>query len=147
MAEPREKLLSFDEFKEKVYRNIWLLESFQSKAFDDVQNSPRDGCLESIFMSLVGKIISTSTYYQEKHMRVAELTANAENILAQKETKELLCAKLDASVKLPIDAAYKLTPVLYKLALENEENVPMNSTLFAIICRKLTTAGVDKYCQ
>jgi hypothetical protein len=71
------------------------------------------------------------------------LTAKAEVLLADKEIKELFCSTLDAAVNLPISAADKLTSILYKLALEDDEKVLFNSMLlFAIVCRKIAKDGI-----
>ncbi len=81
-----------------------------------------------------------------RHYKIKEQSKKADEILANKEIKNLLCEKLDATVVLPIDAAYKITPVLYALALEDETKVPFDSMLFAIISRKITTEGVENFC-
>jgi hypothetical protein len=146
MIKNDEKYLSLDKFKEKVYKNIGKLESLDDidsgKAFE-VENK---GCL-NIFFLPIGKNLS---FYANKKAReqwkVAELSEKADDILAQKEIKDLLCEKLDATIVLPIDAAYKITPVLYGLALEDEQKVPFNSMLFAIISRKIVKDGVENFC-
>ena len=141
MAEKGEKFLSFDKFKEQVYKNIGTLESLDDlRPF--VWYASNRGCF-GFFMGGLGKMANKKT---REHLKLEELSAKADEILAQKEIKDLLCEKLDATIILPIDAAYKLTPVLYGLALEDEEKMPFDSMLFAIICRKIVKEGVENFC-
>ena len=146
MVKNDEKYLSLDKFKEKVYKNIGKLESLDDIDSGKAFETKNKGCL-NIFFLPIGKNLS---FYANKkareHWKVAELSVKADDILAQKEIKDLLCEKLDATIVLPIDAAYKITPVLYSLALEDEQKVPFNSMLFAIICRKIVKDGVENFC-
>lgn len=147
MAEKNEKLLSPDEFKNEVYRNVGTLESLDEITVDKRLEAKNEGCFGIFIMPVMGGFVRNVTKKARKELKIEELNARAEEILARKEIKKLLCEKLDATVNLPIDAAYKITPVLYKLALENDENVPFDSMLFAIICRNITKQGVHNYCE
>jgi hypothetical protein len=147
MAEKNEKLLSPDEFKENVYKNIGALEGLDEAQIDKSLRAKNKGCFGILIMPFAGSIVKSVTNRARKDLKIQELNAKAEELLARKEMKGLLCKHLDATVNLPIDAAYKLTPVLYKLALENDKNVPFDSMLFAIICRNITKQGVHNYCE
>jgi hypothetical protein len=147
MADKGEKFLSFDKFKERVYKNIGTLEHLEEFPNEEFLKAEKNGCLGIFIPPLVGGLISKGNKMALKQMKIEELKAKADAILAQKEIKDLLCDKLDATVILPIDAAYKITPVLYGLALENEENVPFDSMLFAIISRKIVKEGVENFCR
>ena len=147
MAEKSEKFLSLDEFKERVYKHIGMLESMDEKSVEFSLESANYGCFGFLFGSLSGELIRSANKLYRRRMKIKELEAKADEILAQKEIKDLLCEKLDATIALPIDAAYKLTPVLYGLALEDEEKVPFDSMLFAIISRKIVKQGVENFCD
>jgi hypothetical protein len=147
MAEKNEKLLSPDEFKEKVYKNVGLLESLDEAVLDERLEADNKGCFGILVMPFLGTFARSATKKARKELKIQELNDKAEELLSRKEMKGLLCKHLDATVNLPIDAAYKLTPVLYKLAKENDKNVPFDSMLFAIICRNITKQGVDNYCE
>lgn len=147
MAEKKnEKLLSPEEFKERVYKNIGTLEGLDEAQIDESLEAKNKGCFGIFMMPLAGVIVKKVTDHARKDLKIQELNDKAEELLARKEMKGLLCKHLDATVNLPIDAAYKLTPVLYKLALENDKNVPFDSMLFAIICRNIIKQGVNNYC-
>ncbi|HVE56911.1 MAG TPA: hypothetical protein VNB22_08780 [Pyrinomonadaceae bacterium] len=146
MAEKNEKLLTPDEFKEKVYKNVGLLESLDEAVLKQSLEVGNQGCFGIFVMPFMHGIVRKATKLARKDLKIQELNEKAEELLARKEMKGLLCKQLDATVNLPIDAAYKLTPVLYKLALENDKNVPFDSMLFAIICRNITKRGVHNYC-
>lgn len=143
MAEKGEKFLGLDEFKERVYKNIGFLESLDEVESGESFETAAKGC----FGIFVFPIFLYGNKTMRRHYKVKELNKKADDIIADKEIKDLLCEKLDATVVLPIDAAYKLTPVLYGLALEDEEKVPFDSMLFAIICRNITKQGVENYCD
>jgi hypothetical protein len=147
MAEKSEKFLSLDEFKEKVYKNIGWLESLDELESGKPWKSAHAGCLSFFLIPFLKDFSLYANKKAREHWKVKELSKKADEILAQKEIKDLLCEKLDATVVLPIDAAYKLTPVLYALALEDEEKVPFDSMLFAIISRKITKQGVENFCS
>lgn len=147
MAEKYEKLLSPDEFKENVYKNVGMLESLEEMAVNKALETENKGCFGVFLMPFLGGFVRNATKKARKELKIKELSFKADEILSQKEVQDLLCEKLDATVNLPIDVAYKITPVLYKLALENDENVPFDSMLFAIISRKITTQGVHNYCE
>ena len=147
MVEKSEKFLSLDEFKERVYKHIGLLEAMDEKSVESSLESSNRGCFGFLFGGLPGTVVRSANKLYRRKMKINELEAKADEILARKETKDLLCEKLDATIALPIDAAYKLTPVLYGLALENEEKVPFDSMLFAIISRKIVKQGVENYCD
>jgi hypothetical protein len=146
MAEKGEKFLNLDEFKEKVYKNIGKLESLDDIESGKAFETANKGCLSFFFLPFGKNLSSYANQKAREKWNVAGLTTKADEILAKKEIKDLLCDKLDATIVLPIDAAYKLTPVLYALALEDEEKVPFDSMLFAIICRKVASVGVDAFC-
>jgi hypothetical protein len=146
MTEKSEKFLSFDKFKEKVYKHIGTLETFDEIESGQPFQAENRGCLGFFIIPLMMNISFYGNKKARERWKIKELSEKADSILAQQEIKDLLCAKLDATVVLPIDVAYKLTPVLYGLALEDEEKVPFDSLLFAIICRKITKEGVEKYC-
>jgi len=146
MTEKSEKFLSLDEFKERVYKHIGMLESIEDEAFKLAEKSVNFGCFGFLFGGFAHSMLRSANKMYRRQMKIDEPSKKADEILAQKEIKDLLCEKLDATVVLPIDAAYKLTPVLYGLALENEEKVPFDSMLFAIICRKITKQGVESFC-
>jgi len=146
MAEKNEKSLSPEEFKERVYKNIGTLEGLDEAEIDKSLEAKNKGCFGIFIMPFAGGIVRKVTNRARKDLKIHELNDKAEELLSRKEMKGLLCKHLDASVNLPIDAAYKLTPVLYKLARENDKNVPFDSMLFAIICRNITKQGVHNYC-
>jgi hypothetical protein len=147
MAEKNEKLLSPDEFKENVYKNVGMLESMDESVMKQSLEVGNKGCFGIFVMPFMDGIVRKATKLARKEMKIDDLSIKAEEILSRKEVRNLLCENLDRTVNLPIDAAYKLTPVLYKLALENDENVPFDSMLFAIICRNITKQGVHNYCE
>ena len=147
MAEKSEKFLSLDEFKERVYKHIGMLEAMDEKSVEFALGSANYGCFGFLFGSLSGELIRSANKLYRRRMKINELETKAEELLAQNEIKDLLCEKLDATIVLQIDAAYKLTPVLYGLALEDEEKVPFDSMLFAIICRKIVKEGVENFCD
>lgn len=142
MAEKSEKFLSLDEFKEKVYKNIGFLESLDEVEIGKSSKPVNKGC----FGIFILPIFLYGNKTMRRHYKIKEQSKKADEILAYKEIKNLLCEKLDATVVLPIDAAYKITPVLYALALEDETKVPFDSMLFAIISRKITKEGVENFC-
>ena len=142
MAEKGEKFLSLDEFKERVYKNIGFLESLDEVEAGESFEAVAKGC----FGIFVFPIFLYGNKTMRRHYKIKEQSKKADAILANEEIKKLLCEKLDATVVLPIDAAYKITPVLYGLALEDEEKVPFDSMLFAIISRKITKQGVENFC-
>ena len=145
MSKNDEKFLNVDQFREQVYRNVGLLESFYIKS-SEVYKSQNSGCLGMIIAPLNKNFLSFSNRKLREHYKMSELEKKADEILADKEIKNLLCEKLDATISLPIDAAYKITPVLYGVALEDEEKVPFNTMLFAILSRKILNKGVENYC-
>ena len=147
MAEKSEKFLGLDEFKERVYQHIGMLESMDEEAVKISAASVNYGCLGFFFGGLTGEVFRSANKLYRRKMKIDKLEIKAAEILAQKEIKDLLCEKLDATVVLSIDAAYKLTPVLYGLALEDEEKVPFDTMLFAIISRKITKQGVENFCD
>ncbi|HEY8560047.1 MAG TPA: hypothetical protein VIL74_06695 [Pyrinomonadaceae bacterium] len=142
MAENSEKFLGVDEFKERVYKNIGTLEALEEDFLEEKLRTEKNGCL-AFFL---GGVVTRAARSARRELKFEELNAKADALLAQNEIKDLLCAKLDATIALPIDAAYKLTPVLYALALEDEKRVPFDSMLFAVICRKITKKGVENFC-
>jgi len=142
-----EKSLSFDEFKKEVYKRIGTLEIGDGKFIREISKSENKGCFSFVITFLTGGFYSVAVAETDKLYKITELTAKADEILAQPEIRDLICANLDAAATLPIDIAYKLTPVLYELALKDEEKLPLNSTLFAIICRKITDQDVQNYCR
>jgi hypothetical protein len=146
MAEKSEKFLSFDQFKENVYKNIGTLEAIDENFLNENLKAKKMGCFGFLIFPLLRGFVSKAAREGRRELKIEELNDKADGILAQKEIKDLLCEKLDATVILPIDVAYKLTPVLYGLALEDEEKVPFDSMLFAIICRKITKESVEKFC-
>jgi len=142
MAEHTEKMLNLDEFKERVYKNIGWLEIFEDMKSGKRFDPGNKGCLGVFILP----IISFSNRKWREKERINDLDKKADAILADPEIKKLLCEKLDATVALPIDAAYKITPVLYAIALEDEEKVPFDSMLFAIVSRKIVKQGVENFC-
>src|SRR5215204_2044340 len=146
MVENDEKFLSFDKFKEKVYKNIGTLEALDEIHSGKPYESAKPGCLGFFLIPVVRNISRFADLKARREWNMSELEEKADEILAQQKIKDLLCEKLDATVVLPIDAAYKITPVLYGLALEDEEQVPFNSRLFAIISRKVIKQGVENFC-
>ena len=146
MAENEEKFLSFDKFKERVYKNIGTLESLNEVATLEAKLAANPGCLGFFLSPLFNSVGKYANKKASADLKIKELSEKADTILAGKEIRVLLCEKLDATVVLPIDAAYKITPVLYGLALEDEEKVPFNSMLFAIISRNIVKEGVETFC-
>lgn len=146
MSKNDEKFLSVDKFKEQVYKNVGTLDSIDEMESDKALNSAKPGCFGLLMEPLGRNFLSYSNRKMREHFKVAELEKKADEILADKEIKNLLCEKLDATINLPIDAAYKITPVLYGVALEDEEKVPFNTMLFAIISRKIVKQGVENFC-
>lgn len=146
MSKNEEKFLSVDKFREKVYKNVGTLDSMDEMESGEAMKSAKPGCF-GLFMEPLGKkFLLYSNRKMREHLKIAELEKKADEILADEEIKKLLCEKLDATINLPIDAAYKITPVLYGLALEDEEKVPFNTMLFAIISKKIIKQGVENYC-
>lgn len=146
MTEKSEKFLSLDEFKERVYKNIGFLESLDEMECGKPFESAHKGCLSFFIIPILTDLSFFANKKAREHYKIKDLSKKADEILADQKIKGLLCEKLDATVVLPIDAAYKLTPVLYGLALEDEEKVPFDSMLFAIICRNIAKLGVENYC-
>jgi hypothetical protein len=146
MAEKDEKKRSFDKFKERVYRNIGLIESLDESLNDKSPKSSNIGCLALLIDPFLGNIMSFANKKAREQMKFQELSLKADKILDRKEIQDLICANLDATVNLPVDAAYKITPVLYDLAMKDEKEIPVDSMLFAIICHKITKKGVHKLC-
>ncbi len=142
MTERSEKFLSFDKFKERVYKHIGFLESLDEVEIGKSSKAVNKGC----FGIFILPIFLYGNKTMRRHYKIKEQSKKADAILAQKEVKDLLCEKLDATVILPIDAAYKITPVLYALALEDETKIPFDSMLFAIISRKIVKEGVENFC-
>jgi hypothetical protein len=146
MSKNEEKFLSVDKFREKVYKNVGLLEGMDEIDSGAAWKDAKPGCL-GVLMIPFGKSLSNySNRKTREYFKVAELEKKADEILADQEIKNLLCEKLDATISLPIDVAYKITPVLYGVALEDEEKVPFNTMLFAIVSRKIVKQGVENYC-
>ena len=52
MIDHREKLLSFDEFKEKVYKNIDFLETIDNNSTANAIKEVNTGCLGMLFNGL-----------------------------------------------------------------------------------------------
>lgn len=146
MSENDEKFLSPDKFKEQVYKNIGTLESLDNVAELESEIGSNTGCLGFFMKPLMGRIGRLANKKAREQMKIREWNVKAEDILAERKTRDLICEKLDPTVVLPVDVAYKITPVLYGLALEDEEKVPFNSMLFAIISRKIVEQGVENYC-
>jgi hypothetical protein len=147
MREKSEKFLSLDQFKEKVYKNIGTLETLDEGGMKEILDAERRGCFGLFVIPLIRPVISKARRRARQEFKIEELNRKADAILTDREIKKSLCEKLDATIVLPIDAAYKLTPVLYALALENEEKVPFDSMLFAVICRRIVKQGVEKFCE
>jgi len=145
MAKKDEKDLSFEDFKERVYSAVGYLDALDEN-FVDKTFKQEKGCL-GLFLMPFGAFVSREGKKARKELKIQELTAKADALLAERETRDLLCANLDATVTKPIEAAYKLTPVLYELAKKGEEKVPLNSYFFAIVCRKIAAQGVENYCK
>ena|GEM_PF-2253796 len=146
MTEKSEKFLSFDKFKENVYKNIGSLETFDEIKSAKHFESAEKGCLSFFLIPLLMNLSFYSDRRMREYWKIEDVNKIADEILAREEIRDLLCEKLDATVVLPIDAAYKITPVLYGLALENEEKVPFDSMLFAVISRKIVKEGVENFC-
>lgn len=146
MSKNEEKFLSVDKFREKVYKNVGTLDTFDELDSGEGFKKAKPGCLAFFMIPFTKSLSSYSNRKAREYYKVAELEKKADEILADEEIKKLLCEKLDATINLPIDAAYKITPVLYGLALEDEEKVPFNTMLFAIISRKIVKQGVENYC-
>jgi hypothetical protein len=146
MADKGEKFLSMDEFKERVYKNIGTLEALDENFVSEKLKLEKSGCSGFFMIPLLG-VLSKANKSARRELKIAELNGRADALLAQADIRDLLCAKLDATVVLPIDVAYKLTPVLYGLALEDENKVPFDSMLFAIISRKIVKEGVENFCS
>jgi len=146
MSKNEEKFLSVDKFREKVYKNVGTLDSIDEIESGEAWKSAKPGCLGMLIVPFSKNLSAYSNRKMREHFKVAELEKKADEILADEEIKKLLCEKLDATINLPIDAAYKITPILYGLALEDEEKVPFNTMLFAIISRKIVKQGVENYC-
>lgn len=146
MAEKDDKDLSFEEFKERVYKKVGFLEALDDNYFDKAFKEEKTGC-SGIFFVPFSRFMTSANKKARRELKLEELAAKADALLAEKEIRELLCANLDATVSQPIEAAYKLTPVLYDLAKKDEKKVPLDSYLFAIICRKIAARGVENYCQ
>ena len=142
MGKKDEKTMSLEEFKKEVYKRIGTLEGLDETSESKEFKAGNPGCMGF----LAGYVVRFAGRKAREYMKYEELSAKADVFLAQPENKDLICANLDATVRLPVDAAYKLTPVLYDLAKKDEEKLPLDSNLFAIICRKITAAGVENYC-
>ena len=111
-----------DTFKEEVYKAIGMLESFDDGNTENLIRTTNGGCLGFFFNNLFGKFAVYANKVARKKMKIDELTEQAEELLAKKEFMELICENLDAKVVLLIDAAYKLTPVLYNLTQKDEKS-------------------------
>jgi len=76
--------------------------------------------------------------------KVDELSKQAYDLLARSDIKARLCENLDASLRLPIDIANVISPILYEIA--EEENLPFDTMLFALIAKKISDRGVNNNC-
>ena len=146
MVENDEKFLSLDKFKERVYKHIGTLETIDEIESGKPFEKANKGCFSFFIIPLVMNLSFYANKKSREHWKTKELSVKADDILADRKIRDLICEKLDATIVLPIDAAYKITPVLYGLALEDEQKVPFNSMLFAIICRKIVKDGVENFC-
>jgi hypothetical protein len=147
MVEKSDKFLSVDKFKEKVYKNIGMLDSLEEVDSGRVFESDRKGCLGFLLVPFFSNISVYANKKAREQWKYKDLEKKADEILADAEIKKLLCEELDATIVLSIDAAYKITPVLYGIALEDEEKVPFDAMLFAIFSRRIVKQGVENYCR
>ena len=131
------KAQNLEKFKNEVYKRIGSFESLESDLMQDESLQKMGGCFGLIFKPIIKFSIKSANKSIRERTKFDELSIKADELLAQKEIKVLIFANLDSKVQLPIDAAYKLTPVLYELALKDEKKVPLDAALFAIICRKV----------
>jgi hypothetical protein len=141
-----EKELSLDEFKEAVYKAIGLLESMDETHISNSLHKENKGCFGIFILPFLGGFVMKTVREARNKFKIKELGEKADEIMARPKIKDLICSKVGATTVLPIDAAYRITPSLHKLALKEENDIPVNSLLFAIICRKITQQGVANYC-
>lgn len=138
-----ENEMSLDELKEEVYRKIGFLETFDDDHFNKALQETNKGCF-GMFLPFFNGFLKKQFRETRKRLNVDELMVKAGEILASPVVKKSLCAKLKDNDVLPIEVAYKITPVLYKMAKKDE--IPVNSLLFALIARKIAEQGAAFYC-
>ncbi len=140
------KRQTFDEFKDKVYDDIKFLEYLDKDIADELKpSSNREGCYSILFSWLLSKYFLPHAYRKARETRkVDELSSLAFDLLARSHVKVMLCEHLDESVKLPIDVANVISPVLYKIA--ESEDFPFDTMLWALISKKIADRGIKNYC-
>ncbi|MGH9947925.1 MAG: hypothetical protein ACRD6X_12095 [Pyrinomonadaceae bacterium] len=138
---------NFEEFKDDVYRDIRWLE-FLDKDFrlKNKNRSSNSGCLGAFVPALIGGMYQFSRGKIRDHKQIVKLTETAIEFLARPEIKKAVCAVLDKSIRLPIDVANAVVPVLYDMP-DDKRRIPRDSMLFAIISRRIADKGVENYCK
>lgn len=139
-----EKDLKFDDFKEAVYTKIGLLESLDENNVKERMKITKKGCFGIFILPIFNPFLLKMTKKASAELKIKELSVQADEIISRPNVKKSLCAKLKDNDVLPIEVAYKITPVLYKMAQKDE--IPTDSILFAIIARKIAEQGAAFYC-
>ncbi len=137
----------FDEFKDSVYRDIrWLEFCEKDLKFKRRENAQNSGCLGAVFSGVFGGMFRVGRHRMKQYRKVAELRVTATEILDRPAVKKAICEVLDDSVRLPIDVANAITPVLYQMKAKHN-SVPRDSMLYAIISKQIADEGVEKFCM
>lgn len=137
---------SFDEFKDKVYDDIRTLEFLERDLAAEFGETFRgQGCLRLLFVRFLRILTPYTHRIQREKENIRELSEQADELLNRSDVKNRLCEHLDDSIKLPIDVANVISPVLYEVAVEN--SLPFRSMLFALISKKIADRGVENYCH
>lgn len=141
-----EKRQSFDEFKDKVYEDIKFLEFLEKDIAGELKpNSIREGCFKMLFVGFLERFHLYSLRKLRETKKIDELSNQAYDLLAREDIKKRLCDKLSESVRLPIDAANSISPILYEIAKEGD--LPFDTMLWALISRKIIDRGANDYCN
>lgn len=141
-----EKRQNFDEFKDKVYGDIRLLEALEIDIVDELEaNSIGEGCFKILMMGVSKSFLPYLNRKMREAKKINELSNQAYELIARSDIKEKLCEHLDESIKLPIDVANIISPVLYEIAEEGD--LPFDTMLWALISKKIADRGVKEYCN
>ena len=136
---------SFNEFKDKVYRDIRWLEVFGREYPPEFRTEKRPiGCLGAILSGMAEGVFRQFTQEDRDYRNVDKLDSQAEELLSREDLRARLCKVLDDSMNLPIDVANAVFPVLYKMS---GDEIARDSMLFALISKKIADRSVTVYCS
>ncbi len=136
----------FDKFKDDVYRDVRWLEFFEKDfEFKRGGRTGGAGCVGAVISGVFGGIFKAGRNRMKQHRKVAELRKTAAEILAKPAVKKAVCEVLDDSIRLAIDVANAITPVLYRMKGKTAD-IPKDPMLYAIISKHIADRGVANYC-